>query len=113
RESRAGLTDVPMPTDVKWRSPNDIPDTKKFERMIHVIAVNTESQNVALSAFDNVARDIEICRGNEASGMNLFDAWPGNPNDEATCVACDARTFCPALVKKNPNRTQVPLLPIS
>jgi Raf kinase inhibitor-like YbhB/YbcL family protein len=29
---------------------------------------------------------------------NLFEAWTGNPNDEATCAACDARTFCPALI---------------
>jgi len=45
--------------------------------------------------------------------MNLFEAWAGNPNDEATCAACDARTFCPALKKRNPNRTQLPVLPIS
>jgi hypothetical protein len=112
RESKAGLTDVPIPADTNWKSPNDIPDSKKFERMIHVTAVTPESRKFALGAFDNVARNIEICRGNEASGMNLFEAWPGNPNDEATCVACDARTFCPALRTKNPSRMQVPLLPI-
>jgi PD-(D/E)XK nuclease superfamily len=113
RESKAGLTDVPIPPDANWKSPNDIPDPKKFERMIHVTVVTSESRKLALSAFDNVARNIEICRGNEASGMKLFQAWPGNPNDEATCAACDARTFCPALKKKNPKRTQVPLLPVS
>jgi hypothetical protein len=79
--------------------------------MIHVTPVTTNSRQRALAGFDSVVKKIEVCRANEANGTNLFAAWAGNPNDKATCDACDARTFCPALKEKNPNRPSAPSLP--
>src|SRR5262249_29795870 len=93
-ETEAGLTDVGMESD--WRSPDEIPADVKFKRMIHVTAVTSHSRGVALEEFDRVVQKIELCRGREAAGFSLFQAWPGNAEDKATCDACDAKMFCPA-----------------
>jgi hypothetical protein len=32
----------------------------------------------------------------ERSSPHILTEWPNNPTDEATCVACDWKTICPA-----------------
>jgi hypothetical protein len=103
RETQEGVTDIVH--NPEWKSAELIPEDKKIERMIHVTAVTPESRQRALSEFDNVVRKIEICRGEEANGKNLFEAWPGNSEDKATCDACDANTFCPSLKGKTSSKS--------
>jgi hypothetical protein len=103
REWRKGETDIDYNSE--WKSPEQIPENKKIERMIHVTAVTPENRQRALSEFDNVVRKIETCRGKEANGIDLFEAWPGNTEDKGTCDACDARMFCPSLKDKMPSKS--------
>ena len=95
-ESREDTTDIPC--ERHWRQPSDIPDETKLKRAIHVTAVTPLSQERALSEFDAVVQKIEACRGIEVAGRSMFAVCKGNPDDKATCDACDAKTFCPELV---------------
>jgi hypothetical protein len=109
-ETRDRTTDIPW--EAGWRQPTDIPDAVKLKRTIHVTAVTPASQQKALSEFDAVVQKIEACRGAEIAGRSLFVAWIGNPEDKATCDACDARTFCPELRKRLASRAPLaPTLP--
>jgi hypothetical protein len=109
-ETRNGMTDIPC--EDRWRQPADIPDAVKLKRAIHVTAVTPTSQQKALTEFDAVVQKIEACRGIEIAGHSLFAAWKGNPEDKATCDACDARTFCPELRRRQSVRSPlVPTLP--
>jgi PD-(D/E)XK nuclease superfamily len=107
-ETREGTTDIPC--ERHWRQPSDIPDPIKLKRAIHVTAVTPFSQQRALSEFDAVVQKIEACRGIEIAGRSMFGAWKGNPDDKATCDACDARTFCPEL-RRRQAISIVPTLP--
>ena len=109
-ETRQGTTDIRC--DASWKRPEDVPDDVKLRRAMHVTAVTPQSQSRALAEFDSVVQEIEACRGIEISGQSLFAAWTGNPEDKATCDACDARTFCPELVKRQASRAPLsPTLP--
>ena len=109
RETSDRITDIPC--EDGWRQPTDIPDAVKLKRTIHVTAVTPASQQKALAEFDTVVQKIEACRGAEIAGHSLFAAWTGNPEDKATCDACDARTFCPELRKHQASPALVPTLP--
>ena len=98
KETSDSVTDIPLLPE--WKKPNDVPDLIKLRRAIHVTEVTEASKAKALSEFDAIVQDIEICRGNEASGMALLKAWLGNPEDKATCDACDFKTFCPGFSKR-------------
>jgi hypothetical protein len=58
--------------------------------------VSKASIAVAAASFDNVVLDIELARARERSSPHILTEWPNNPTDEATCVACDWKTICPA-----------------
>jgi PD-(D/E)XK nuclease superfamily len=109
-ETRKDITDTPC--EEGWRQLSDVPDAEKLKRAIHVTAVTPSSQQKALSEFDAVVQKIEACRGAEIADRSLFAAWKGNPEDKATCDACDARTFCPELRKRQDSRVPpAPTLP--
>ncbi len=99
-ETKASLTDIPIPADAIWRRAEDVPNEMKLRRAIQVTAVTRDSRNQALERFDSIVRDIEICRASEAAGRLISQAWPPNPADKATCDACDERTFCRGYANK-------------
>ncbi|MEO8648321.1 MAG: PD-(D/E)XK nuclease family protein [Acidobacteriota bacterium] len=66
----------------------------RFARAIHVIPVDDASRITATNAFDGVVQQIEQCVGNEETAGRIIDNWDPT-GDEATCVACDFKHFCP------------------
>ena len=104
REIKNGTTDV-VPVKGSeaekilkgWSSAKPLP-TLPFEyrlaRAIRVLPIDDKSIQVALVEFDNVVKRIETCRGKEAHGSTIMNAWDRNYSDENTCVVCDARTYC-------------------
>jgi len=66
-----------------------------FSRALRIAPITIQSIARALQSFDGVVKDIETCRGREARGARVLQAWDRNPNDEDTCVVCDSRTYCP------------------
>jgi len=68
----------------------------RLRRALRVIPVSEASIAVAAVSFDNVVLDIELARARERSTPHILTEWPNNPTDEATCVACDWKTICPA-----------------
>lgn len=106
RELRGGLTDV-----VPAQGSNDeqflnsdksrgfVPDLSfnfRLNRALRIVPISNESQKVAAQHFDEVVLDIEIARAKERQSPQIRQQWPTNPSDDATCVACDWRTVCPA-----------------
>jgi PD-(D/E)XK nuclease superfamily len=71
----------------------------RLERAVRIVRVSDETIQDALDQFDRVVTRIETCRGRELRDGRIISAWEKNPTDEATCVACDSRTFCPEYVK--------------
>lgn len=67
----------------------------RLARAIRVYAISSETIHEALTAFDGVVGRIESCRAAERSAGQVLAAWEKNADDEGTCAACDARTFCP------------------
>lgn len=67
----------------------------RLRRAIRVIPISPSSIECALASFDDVVRRAEEDVVNEANGRNILEAWAPNCEDEATCVACDFRHFCP------------------
>src|SRR5262249_36111383 len=107
---RDDITDIPC--EDGWRQLSDVPDAIKLKRAIHVTAVTPSSQQKALSEFDTVVQKIEECRAAEIADQSLFAAWKGNPEDKATCDACDAGTSGPDLRKRQDSRAPLaPTLP--
>ena len=84
RETQKNLTDIPH--NPAWKSPEQIPDTEKIVRTIHVTTVTPNNRQNALREFDKVVEKTEICRATEADGISLFKAWTGTgikPSDVA------------------------------
>jgi len=67
----------------------------RLARALRIAPITIQSIARALQSFDGVVKDIETCRGREARGARVLQAWDRNPNDEDTCVVCDSRTYCP------------------
>jgi hypothetical protein len=106
RELRGGLTDV-VPTPGSNgelflnsdKSRGFVPDLLfnfRLKRALRIVPISNESQKVAAQHFDEVVLDIEIARAKERRSPQIRQQWPTNPFDDATCVACDWRTVCPA-----------------
>jgi hypothetical protein len=105
QEAKAGTTDIAPSegTDAAlqlhaWSRGNDLPELAidfRLARAIRVVPVTEVSVPAALRQFDQVVQRIETCRGKEASGSSVIEAWERNPHEEQTCVVCDSRTFCP------------------
>lgn len=101
---RTDVTPEPDSADAKAISTrkqvDQEPPTLSFDfrlrRALRVIPVSPESIAAAADSFDNVVLDIELARARERSSPHILTEWPNNPTDEATCVACDWRTICPA-----------------
>jgi hypothetical protein len=108
-EIRAGVADVvPTPGSeaehlLMSRSDsagNALPIEFRLARAIRTFPVSPDSIASALNHFDEVVTRIETCRVRERQIGTLIAAWERNPEDEGTCAACDARTFCPAYTKE-------------
>ncbi len=67
----------------------------RLRRAIRVIPISRSSIESALREFDQVVRKAEENIVAEAASTNILQAWSPNCRDEATCVACDFRHFCP------------------
>ena len=68
----------------------------RLRRAIRVVPITEESIEVALDNFDGVVRKVEEDIVSEAEGSDILTAWSPDCEDEATCVACDFRYFCPS-----------------
>ena len=68
----------------------------RLRRAIRIIPISHGSITSALSSFDDVVRRAEEDVIEEATGRDILQAWAPNCEDEATCVACDFRHFCPS-----------------
>ena len=68
----------------------------RLQRAIRVIPISTDSLDEALEKFDDVVRRIEEDIVSEADGQDILGSWSPNCRDDATCAACDFRTFCPS-----------------
>jgi hypothetical protein len=107
KEIAAGRTDV-VPAEgsqaegdlAAWANTGDAVDLEfRLARAVRVVSVSPETIADALDQFDAVVTRIETCRGTEAVNGNIVASWEKNATDEATCVACDSRTFCPEYAK--------------
>jgi hypothetical protein len=105
QEANEGATDVApaIGSDAAvrlqaWSRGNELPELPlefRLYRAIRVVPVTATSVPAALRQFDQVVQRIETCRGKEASGTSVIQAWERNHHEEQTCVVCDSRTFCP------------------
>lgn len=81
-----------------WR-PGDSTDQLSMDlrlrRAIRVIPITDASTRRALDEFDNVVLRVEENILEEGLIGNILRAWSPNCEDDATCVACDFRHFCP------------------
>ena len=90
-----------------WSKVGDpLPLEFRLERAVRIVPVSEATIAHALNEFDTVVTRIETCRGRELRDGQIVSAWEKNPSDDATCVACDSRTFCPSYAK-----VTVPRLP--
>lgn len=102
-EVRRGQTDV-MPQDqgtmqaiLNWRRGDRLPalpDAYLRHRSMRVVTVDSNSVQTSLGEFDQVVAEIERSVLREMSGQGIIPSWRTRPV-EATCTACDARSFCP------------------
>jgi hypothetical protein len=110
REIRAGTADVvPDPGSAAERvlitSSSDatgdaLPIEFRLARAIRTFPVSPSSIIAALGHFDEVVARIEACRAAERRSGTVIAAWEHNAEDNGTCAACDARTFCPTYTKE-------------
>lgn len=98
------LTDVvPTGSDAQlvrmWRSGQDLSQLSPdylLERTVRVVPVTPSSTRIALAEFDGVVRKVEEDIASEATGRDILESWSPDCKDDATCVACDFRHFCPS-----------------
>jgi hypothetical protein len=109
-EIKTGKTDVVPPAGSEaerilkaWSSKDRVVPLLPFEyrmrRSLRVLPIDDKSIGEALAAFDNVVQRIETCRGKEAKGTPVMEAWECNATDDNTCTVCDSRTYCPDFQK--------------
>jgi hypothetical protein len=97
-----------------WRPENAIPlfaEAFRMRRVVRVVPITPPSVNAALGKFDGVVASIEGCVASEAASGTIVDQWPTDGADEATCVACDFRHFCPRPATERNNPRYLPLAP--
>ena len=103
REGRAEPAPRPGTADhqaVERLSPGGLSALYRLERTVAVFPVSPESIQEALSEFDAVVERIETCAIRERLSGRIIGSWERNNEDEGTCAACDARTFCPDYAKE-------------
>jgi len=111
REVQSGLTDVaPAPGSLAeqilrgWREREELPTLPvdfRLRRTTRIVPVSPPTIQNSLVQFDAVVARIETCRGRELNEGRVIATWEKNSDDEDTCVACDARTFCPSYTKED------------
>ena len=83
----------------------------RLKRAIRVMPITEQSIGESLEAFDKVVLDIETDVSNESSGSKIQATWVPDCLDPNTCVACDARWFCPSPANERENHGYVPKAP--
>ena len=83
----------------------------RLRRAIRIMTVTEESIAESLNAFDNVVLNIETDVFNESAGQPIQLAWGPDCKDNNTCVACDARWFCPKPANERGNANYSPKAP--
>lgn len=78
----------------------DPPPVERPVNAILEITVSPESVEEAMSFFDETVREIERCRSEGRAEFPPFQPLP----PEETCVACDLRWNCPALLRSGQRR---------
>lgn len=86
-----------------------IPFDQRLRRALRVVPTDDPVSGQskipnALTNFDQVVSQIETCRGKEHHGQTILSAWDCNTSDDATCAACDGRTWCPDFSKETAPR---------
>jgi hypothetical protein len=102
REVNAHATDVEPEVGsaaeialAKWRDRQDqLPFPFRLQRAVRVVPVSEATITESLSRFDEVVSRIEVCRAQELQTGSIMASWEANASDEATCTACDSRTYC-------------------
>lgn len=72
-----------------------LPFDFRLKRAIRVMLVTEQTIQHSLEQFDRTVARIEVCRSRELQQGQILSTWEQLP-EEQTCVACDARTFCPS-----------------
>lgn len=101
---RNGTTDE-VPTDIRdknnlarWKPGNSTDDVLsqayRLRRAIRVIPTTPDTIAGATSEFDQIVKEIESRISNEANMGQINGVWLPTSHDEATCVACDFKSFC-------------------
>lgn len=66
----------------------------RLRRAIRVIPATSDSITVATDKFDGIVKEIESRINDEANTGRINDNWLPTSHDDATCVACDFKSFC-------------------
>jgi len=72
-----------------------------LDQVIEPIAVGGNLPEQAAEFFDGRVERIEAAEESEGGGAPLDESWPPRP-EKRTCVACDARYYCPSSKVKRP-----------
>lgn len=98
-----GMTDV-MPKEqdfVRLMNGNRFKDSFCIKRSIRVVAYDPKSIQRSLNNFDEAVNKIESNLISERSDpSDIWKHWDGK-FEQARCVACDLKTFCPFAKKGN------------
>lgn len=87
-----------------WRQGDAIPELSleyRLRRAIRVIPVTEESKKISTDEFDKTVQTIEHCVNQEAMSGVILENWSAC-GEEATCVACDFKSFCPSPAPRKP-----------
>ena len=82
----------------RWHQGGPLPHLPlefRVRRAVRVVPVTPAAIPEALTRFDEVVASIETCRGREIISGAVINSWDQNASDQATCAACDHRTYCP------------------
>ena len=83
----------------------------RLRRAIRVIPITADSITESMNEFDNVVLRIESDVVSESGGAVIQTAWAPDCTDGDTCVACDARWFCPNPANQRGNANYTPPTP--
>ena len=83
----------------------------RLRRAIRVIPITAESITESMNEFDKVVLRIESHVVSESGGAVIQTAWAPDCMDGDTCVACDARWFCPSPANQRSNANYTPATP--
>lgn len=81
----------------RWNGDDDLPTLSfdyRLRRAIRVVDVAQDLVTEAVQRIDEVVSTIETCAIREFNTGDILATW-GAVGDDASCVACDFKHFCP------------------